>query len=156
MRVIIMVILNLIKKWWPAIFVGLLLGVIGIQYRMIVTRDADIVQLNTAIDNLKLEVAIKDSSIIELQKAVADNAAKVDSVNAALSRCQSRSEELSDDLRTINDIMCSDEGEPVEIVSVIEDDTPSAKETSHETKPISRTVNNKGIDFINTQFDAIK
>jgi hypothetical protein len=52
--------------------------------------------------------------------------------------------------------MCSDEGEPVEIVSVIEDDTPSAKETSHETKPISRTVNNKGIDFINTQFDAIK
>ena len=145
--------LSILKKYWLAAVWGIVIAIIAVQYRMIVTRDETITELNNNISTMQTLISIKDNSIAELTKGIDDAKVKIDSVNAMLTQCQKRATDQVSDLNTIDKIMCSDDT-PLEEVSVIVDD--QNKEIHNATKPISNTVNRKGIDFINSQFDAIK
>lgn len=137
-----------LKNYWKYIGIGVLLFIIGIEYTIICSKDNTIQHLEYAVEQLNVEIQVKDNSIKSYKKSTIDYDAKLENVNTQLKYCNDRLLLQTNDLLTIDAIM--------ENTDTTEHTKTKPVEVKNDVKPISNTTQTKGIDFINLQFNSIK
>lgn len=137
-----------LKNYWKYIGIGVLLFIIGIEYILICSRDNTIQHLEYTVEQLNVEIQVKDNSIKAYKKSKLDYDAKLENINTQLNYCNDRLVIQANELLTIDSIM--------ESVDPTEHTETKPVEVKNDVKPISNTTQTKGIDFINQQFDSIK
>lgn len=137
-----------LKNYWKYIGIGVLLFIIGIEYILICSRDNTIQHLEYTVEQLNVEIQVKDNSIKAYKKSELDYYAKLENINTQLNYCNDRLVIQANELLTIDSIM--------ESVDPTEHTETKPVEVKNDVKPISNTTQTKGIDFINQQFDSIK
>lgn len=140
--------INFLLKNWKFIGLCVLLIVIAVEHHRVMTRDIVITKLTNTVQDLREAIQTQEDSINAYEVAVDDSVAKLIAADKQLKLCHEHAKQQAEDLATIDTIMnaADDTAEP----PVQE----TAKENSNDT--ISNTTQSKGIDFINSQFDAIK
>lgn len=125
-----------------------LLIVIAVEHHRVMTRDVVITKLTNTVQDLREAIQTQEDSINAYEVAMDDSVAKLIAVDKQLKLCHEQAKQQAKDLATIDAIMNSTDDTtelPVQ---------ETTKENSNDT--ISNTTQSKGIDFINSQFDAIK
>lgn len=140
--------INFLLKNWKLMGLCALLIVIAVEHHRVMTRDIVITELTNTVQDLREAIQTQEDSINAYEVAVDDSVAKLIAVDKQLKLCHEHAKQQAEDLATIDAIMNST------------DDTtePPVQETTKENSndTISNTTQSKGIDFINSQFDAIK
>ena len=137
-----------LKNYWKYIGIGVLLFIIGIEYMLICSKDNTIQHLEYTVEQLNIEIQVKDNSIKAYKKSTVDYDAKLENINTQLKYCNDRLVIQANELLTIDSIM--------ESIDPTEHTETKPVEVKKDVKPISNTTQTKGIDFINQQFDSIK
>ena len=137
-----------LKNYWKYIGIGVLLLIIGIEYMLICSKDNTIQHLEYTVEQLNVEIQVKDNSIKAYKKSELDYDAKLENINTQLNYCNDRLVIQANELLTIDSIM--------ESVDPTEHTETKPVEVKNDVKPISNTTQTKGIDFINQQFGSIK
>lgn len=140
--------INFLLKNWKLIGLCVLLIVIAVEHHRVMTRDIVITKLTNTVQGLREAIQAQEDSINAYEVAVDDSVAKLIAVDKQLKLCHEQAKQQAKDLATIDAIMNSTD-DPAE---------PPVQETTKENSndTISNTTQSKGIDFINSQFDAIK
>jgi hypothetical protein len=140
-----------ILKYWKLVGVGILLLIIGIEYWMLNSKEAAINDLTADNYNLGIIIKAKDASIRSYEQKLLDDKDEITAVNNQLNHCTTRLAAQVNDLIAIDNIMESTD-EPV----IVEPINETTEVKPNATPTITNTTQSKGIDFINSQFDAIK
>lgn len=140
--------INFLLKNWKLMGLCALLIVIAVEHHRVMTRDVVITKLTNTVQDLREAIQTQEDSINAYEVAMDDSVAKLIAVDKQLKLCHEQAKQQAKDLATIDAIMNSTDDTtelPVQ---------ETTKENSNDT--ISNTTQSKGIDFINSQFDAIK